>query len=365
MEIEVFEQIAGAYAFQASEYTVEKYGSGLIHFTCFLKHKTDPGKNYILQQLNTQVFNQPEIIAGNYSIANAYLKKKHQAYNFLQFVNTYDRKNYYTDAKGRVWRLMNYINNSFSYDTVHEAVVAHSAAQEFAQLTYLLSGSAIHQYQSPIVDFHNLSKRYTSFLKACSEAVSERKQQAQKLIDFAENNRAIVQHYKTISENAGIPLRIIHADTKVNNILFDKTTLQALCVVDLDTLMPGYFISDLGDMIRTMLCDCPEDETDRQKINIRPDFFEAIVAGYIKGMNNSLTKEEKKNIFYAGQFMLYMQGLRFLTDYLQNDVYYPIKHKEHNLQRAQCQFWILEGLMEREGELQGIIDKQLVLLSQK
>jgi thiamine kinase-like enzyme len=156
----------------------------------------------------------------------------------------------------------------------------------------------------------------------------------------------IVVAYKNIVSENILPQRIIHADTKINNILFDKTTLQPFCIIDYDTIMPGYYLSDLGDMIRTMVCTADENEMDKSKIVLRKDYYDAVIDGYVLSMQNVITKAELKYIHFAGIFMTYMQALRFITDYLNYDKYYSIEYAEHNFDRAQNQCALLQQLIE-------------------
>jgi hypothetical protein len=151
----------------------------------------------------------------------------------------------------------------------------------------------------------------------------------------------------------------MHHDTKINNVLLNKDTYEGICVCDLDTLMPGKIISDLGDMVRTYVCPVSEEERDFSLIVIRDEYYEALMQGYLAEIGGTLTKVEKEQLFFAGKFMIYMQGIRFLTDYLNGDVYYPIKYPAHNYDRAKNQLVLLRRLMEKETVLQAIIDKCL------
>ncbi|MGY0041318.1 phosphotransferase enzyme family protein [Pedobacter sp. NJ-S-72] len=166
----------------------------------------------------------------------------------------------------------------------------------------------------------------------------------------------IVTTYKNIVERNEIPLRVIHHDTKINNVLFDQQN-KGICVIDLDTVMPGYFISDVGDMMRTYLSSANEEETDLTKINVRKDFFKAIYDGYMEEMGDVLTPTEKSYFIYAGKFLIYMQAIRFLADYLQNDIYYGEKYEGHNLARTKNQVTLFERYLELEPQLEEIIEK--------
>ena len=182
--------------------------------------------------------------------------------------------------------------------------------------------------------------------------------EADALIQQVMNNQSIVEQYQQIKINPECKLRVTHHDTKISNVLFDKDG-KGLCVIDLDTVMPGYFISDVGDMMRTYLSPVSEEEADFSKIEIRADIFEAIVRGYYSEMKTDLTASEKELFFYAGKFMIYMQAIRFLTDYLNDDVYYGARYQKHNFIRASNQLVLLEKLIAHENELVPLINQIL------
>jgi thiamine kinase-like enzyme len=205
--------------------------------------------------------------------------------------------------------------------------------------------------QITIPDFHNLTLRYHQFSNAITTGNQERIIQSENQIKFLQDQKWIVDFFETIKTNPNFKLRATHHDTKISNLLFDEND-KGICVIDLDTLMPGYFISDLGDMFRTYLCAVSEEETDFSKIVVRPTIYNAIVKGYLKGAGNMLSRDEADQIFYAGLFMIYMQALRFLTDFINNDVYYGAKYPLHNYNRACNQIKLLEDYLQKKELLQ-------------
>jgi len=233
---------------------------------------------------------------------------------------------------------------------------AYEAAKQFGRFTKLLCHFPCEQLHITLPDFHNLSLRYQQFEKAIAEGNTARIKEAAATIEFLKNNRSIVDTSERIQKNPAFKKRVTHHDTKISNVLFDDND-QGLCVIDLDTVMPGYFISDVGDMLRTYLSPVSEEETDFSKIKIRSDYFKAIAKGYLEEMKGELSKEEQAHFVYAGKFMIYMQALRFLTDYLNNDVYYGSKYEGHNFMRAKNQVVLLEKLMEKEEALIRMIEK--------
>jgi hypothetical protein len=204
--------------------------------------------------------------------------------------------------------------------------------------------------------FHNLAYRYEQFEQAIENGNPSRIQSSTQEIDYLVSKNHIVSTYKQIVTTKEFKVRVTHHDTKISNVLFDKDG-KGICVIDLDTLMPGYFISDVGDMLRTYLSPVSEEERDFKKIAIREDFFEGIACGYLREMSGELTAKEIEHFVYSGLFMIYMQALRFLTDYLNDDVYYGAAYPGHNHVRAKNQIVLLERVFEKEHELNKIVSR--------
>jgi thiamine kinase-like enzyme len=264
------------------------------------------------------------------------------------------------DPESGYYRLFPFIEDSRSFNVVHTPGQAHEASKQFALFTKLLSGFDVGMLKTTIPDFHNLSFRYEQFTEALSNGNPKRMQESSALIRFLIKQNTILRTYEMILRHPDFKRRVMHHDTKISNVLFNSEN-KALCLIDLDTVMPGYFISDVGDMLRTYLSPAGEEEDDFQKIQIREDFFEAILSGYLLELQDSLTKAEKAHFLYAGKFMIYMQALRFLTDYLNNDAYYKTNYEGHNLIRAQNQSVLLQRLLEKEPGLNKIINNVLSL----
>ncbi len=206
-----------------------------------------------------------------------------------------------------------------------------------------------------LTDFHNLALRFRQFEDALLHGNDKRITQTAESIHFLKNQRPIVDEFEKIKDNPDFKLRVVHHDSKINNVLFDSRNNRALCVIDLDTVMPGYYISDVGDMLRTYLCPVSEDEQDFSKIQIREEYFLEIAKGYFSEMQHRLSEYEKLYFVYAGKFAIYMQALRFLTDYINNDIYYNIKYEDHNLVRANNQILLLKKFLEKEERLNVIL----------
>lgn len=341
----VLKSVLSAYGFDIDSAKVEAFGSGLINHTWRVSNAE---KVYILQRVNHQIFKKPEDIASNISLIAAYLQQNYPEYLFVSpLKTTKGEEMIYLESEG-YFRMFPFVEGSHSKDVVETPEQAFEAAAQFGKFTKLLRGGInITEMKTTLPQFHDLSLRYQQFLDALKQGNKERINESDELIQFLLQNADIVDVFEQIKTNPQFKLRVTHHDTKISNVLFD-THDKGLCVIDLDTVMPGYFISDVGDMMRTYLSPVSEEETDFSKIEVRETFYRAIVQGYFDEMKVELTDTEKQYFFYAGKFMIYMQALRFLTDYLNNDVYYGAKYPKHNFNRAKNQIILLQKLVEKE-----------------
>jgi Ser/Thr protein kinase RdoA (MazF antagonist) len=333
-------------------YRLRKYGTGLINRTWKVSDfKND--QRFILQQINKNVFKSPRDIAGNINRISKYLSNHHPEYLFVPHLPS-TKGDFIVTHKDEYYRLSPFVANSVTLDAVGTPNEAYEAARQFAKFTHLLADFNSSELNYTLLHFHDLTFRFAQFKEATKSASAERKAKAKGPIADALRHKNIAQTYDSIVNDKLIPYRVIHHDTKISNVLFNRQH-KGLCVIDLDTVMPGHYISDIGDMVRTYLSPCNEEERDFSKIEIRPAFFSAIVEGYFLEMGTVLTQSEKEFFVYSGKFMIYMQALRFLTDYLSNDVYYNVNYPTHNLLRAQNQFVLLYKYLEAENILSHIV----------
>lgn len=344
------QEVLSAYNLQSEALQVIPFGNGLINATWRLKNGS---RDLILQRINHAVFRQPFDIAENMILISDYLKSIAPDYLFTVPIRTTDNKALFQNESG-YYRLTDYIPDSRTIDTVGKPQQAFEAARQFGKFTKLLSGFSAKTLKITLPDFHNLSLRYTQFQEALKSGNSKRIEESKDLIATIEANRDIVQTYTEILKNPAFKLRVTHHDTKISNVLFSDDD-KGLCVIDLDTVMPGYFISDVGDMMRTYLSPVNEEEKDFSRIAVRDEYFNAIWKGYMSEMEDELTPEEKQHFVYAGKFMIYMQAMRFLTDYLNNDVYYGARYEGHNFVRAGNQVTLLQRLIEKEAALKNMV----------
>ncbi|WP_153797861.1 phosphotransferase enzyme family protein [Foetidibacter luteolus] len=335
------------YRLDSEPLNVKAFGSGLINDTWVVETKDS---KYILQRVNHEIFRQPQLIDDNINAIARYIQKHAPGYLFTTPVTTRQNASLIHDGAG-YYRMFEFVPGSKTYDVVQSPGLAYEAAKQFGKFTRILAGFPVESLKITLPDFHNLNLRYFQFGNALKTASADRLKKAQFIVAALQSHAAIVNRYNEILGNPAFKIRVTHHDTKISNVLFSESG-HGLCVIDLDTVMPGYFISDVGDMMRTYLTAAGEEETDFSKVFVREEYFAAIVNGYLSEMNEELTTEELNSFVYAGKFMIYMQALRFITDYLNNDVYYGARYELHNYNRAANQLALLESLIAKESVLQ-------------
>lgn len=355
-----FSSLLLQYGLATGSYSLQPTGSGLINHTYLVTENTG-GKKYIFQQINTTVFKNPGDIAENIQNIASFLGKHHPHYFFVGALPALNGNYLVQDTNGAVYRLFPFAEGCVSYDSLQSPELARRAAAAFGELTVLLKDYPAKQLHTTLPDFHNLSLRYRQFETALTQGNKDRIILTKEIARQLTNLSGIEETYRQICDNPQFRKRVTHHDTKISNVLFNKEG-NTLCIIDLDTVMPGYFISDVGDMMRNYLSPANEEETDFSLIRIRMDYFQALSSGYLQQMGHELTSTEKAHFVYSGKFLTYMQALRFYTDYLMDDFYYPVKHPEHNLVRTQNQMVLLERMMEREREMEGLVNTSTLKL---
>jgi thiamine kinase-like enzyme len=330
-----WEKIAVAYHFSMIRY--DAIQSGLINST--YKVETHEG-NFIVQEVNTTVFKEVASIASNIEQIGNFLHQNHPTYLFTHpLVNKQGSTLFYTNE--HVYRVFAFIENTNTIPATSNEMEAYEAAQQFAIFTQKLVEFDITKLHETIPQFHNLSFRFKQFEQAVNTNNDSRKTKATTLIHGLLQKKGIVKLYENFIQHPHAIRRVMHHDTKISNVLFDRAG-KGLCVIDLDTIMTGFLFSDVGDMLRTYLTIATEEENDLDKIIIRQPFITAIEMGYLKGLEIEINSFERDNFYLFGRIMIYMQALRFLTDYLEHDRYYGQKREGHNLNRALNQFRLLQ-----------------------
>lgn len=318
-------------------FVVQPFGNGLIHKTYLVQQDGEPA--YILQEVNTAVFTRPASIAENLHLLNEFLLAEKRAGFFPMPLPTLSG-NAYAEHEGGFFRLSPYVRGTHALDSCTTPEQAFGAALQFGKFTAAFNGLDSSSLKDTIPQFHDLDFRWKQFTSALSHGNSSRIVFAHEQVEEMQHNFSIVERFNRIRQSSSFLKRVTHHDTKISNVLFDQEG-QGVCVIDLDTVMSGHYISDVGDMCRTYLSPGNEEETDLSKVYVRKEFYNAIVEGYREHMQDQLTKQELNALPYAGNFMIYMQALRFLTDFLCDDVYYGRKYPLHNFDRTRNQLHLL------------------------
>ncbi len=323
---------------------VQPITEGLIHQT----YRLAVGEQtYLLQSINRQIFQQPEGLIKNHLRLCDHFRSSntpfsHPLANPLRFPNG---EYIYVDEVQQPWRITEFILNAYTRPEVRDAEQARALADFFARFTKHASNIEPTHWHIPIPRFHDLSFRYEQLLDALRMDPIGRRSDNQELTDEVLQRAYYVDFFSSLKQNEHFPLRMMHHDAKLSNVLIDERTEAWLCPIDLDTVMPGYFFSDLGDMIRSVCNAASNEDGPTSEIRFRSDLYEALLAGYRQGMAGELTSKEDEHLDIAGVLMTYMQTIRFLTDHLNGDIYYRTDRPGQNLERAKNQFTLL-GKME-------------------
>lgn len=343
----ILESVLPSFGFHDDSITLIPFGGGLINNTWKV---SENGKEYILQRVNDNVFTKPHNIASNIRLIADYFKANWPNYHFVAPLFTIQGDDLLYIPSSGYYRMFPFVAGSHAKQVGENPNQAYEAALQFGRFTRLLSKLDISNLSITIPSFHDLGLRYEQFLTALENGNKERMAAAKDVIEQVVKYQSIVSVYTAMLSDPAFKRRVTHHDTKISNVLFDNQD-KGLCVIDLDTVMPGYFISDVGDMLRTYLCPVSEEEKDFSKIIVRDEFYKAIINGYKEEMKHELTEKENKYFFYAGKFMIYMQALRFITDHINDDIYYGAKYEGQNLVRASNQMVLLQRYLEKENDL--------------
>jgi hypothetical protein len=321
---------------------IQSFGTGLINNT--YKVNFPDGKTILLQCINQTTFRQPENIIHNYRLISDHLRRQGKK-SVPALVQTIKGKYFWLDEEENFWRATDFIKNSYAKNIATSASEVFLAAKSFAEFSTSLIGLDPVELEIIIPKFHNLAYRYQQFEQSIQQANIKRLLKATHVISELRERYPLVDFYEIVEKHSeDYPVRIMHHDCKISNILFNLDSNEVICPVDLDTVMPGKFYSDVGDMVRTMACTKDENSTEWEAIDINSDYYDAIIRGYLAGTENNLTEKELAHIHMGGQILIYMQSLRFVTDFLNNDIYYKTQYPEQNLNRALNQLILLEKL---------------------
>ena len=339
---------------------IERTGSGHINDSYRITFAPAGSPEYLLQRINHRIFTDVPMLTDNILKVTRHISGKLHPeaagirFTGLNLIPTRNNMFFYKDMDGNYWRLYNFIEGSRSYDLVPGPELAYEGGKAFGLFLTLTSDMDACELAETLRDFHNIETRLAAFRKVCANDACNRVAETQNEIRFIEERADEMHTILRLGRSGRIPLRVTHNDTKFNNILFDKYD-KAICIVDLDTVMPGYVLYDFGDAIRTGANTGTEDEADLQKVNIDLGLFAAYSKGFIEAAGEFLTGTEIAHLAFSARFMTYIIGLRFLTDYLAGDTYYKTHFPGHNLQRARAQLRLVLSMEENAAAMEGII----------
>lgn len=339
---------------------ISKFGSGHINDT-YRVDLENSATSFLLQRINHHVFPKIDVLMNNISLVTEHLRQlflslgKDPQKHTLTIVPCKDGKLYHEDEEHNYWRIFYLIEDVKSYDIVETPQQAFSAGQAFGQFQKQLSTLDAQQIEPVLPNFHNIDFRLSNLKKAIQEDKKGRVKEVEDLIQFIEQRENKMRTILDMGEKGLLPIRITHNDTKFNNVLLDEND-NVQCVIDLDTVMPGYVAYDFGDAIRTIINPAAEDEKDLSKITLNLPLFQAYAEGYLSEAKDFLTKEEIESLFYGVLLLPYMQAVRFLTDYIDGDTYYKIHYIDHNLVRTRTQIKLVDELEKHEVELKNILN---------
>jgi hypothetical protein len=351
---------AAARAFEISGefFEAKPYGSGHINDTYqVFFHEGGASCCHILQRINHNIFKKPVALMENIQRVTAHIATRvadepDWRRRVLRLIPARDGRAWHVDAEGNHWRAYHFIKKARTYDAVESTEQAFQAARAFGRFQELLASLPAPRLHDTIPNFHHAPKRFKAFEDAVAADVAGRAIQVKPEIEFVLARQSITG----VLLDANLPERVTHNDTKFNNVMLDDATGEGICVIDLDTVMPGLAPYDFGDMVRTTTSPAMEDEQDLSKVIMQFPMFEALVRGYLSSAGGFLTKAEKDLLAFSGKLITFELGIRFLTDYLAGDTYFKVHRNGHNLDRCRTQFKLIESIEQQEESMNRLVE---------
>ncbi len=346
--------IVRKFQFEGDFLSASTYGIGHIHDTYAPVFQVGGDtRRYILQRINQHVFKDPEGVMGNIQVITAHLRRKIIAAGgdpqreTLNLIPTLDGNSYYRTEEGDYWRSFTFIEGARTYNVVENLDHVYNAAKAFGNFQNMLSDFPSGQLVETIPNFHHTGMRYQAFLTAVESDVVNRARFCQPEIDFVTKRASKTTILIEMLARADLPERVTHNDTKFNNVMIDDQTGEGICIIDLDTVMPGLSLYDFGDAIRSIANTAAEDESDLSKVNFDLEVYRCYTRGYLAAAGEILTPREIDQLPFSAILMTLECGMRFLTDHLQGDTYYKIHRQNHNLDRCRTQFKLVSDMEEQ------------------
>ena len=325
----------------------------------------------IVQKMNRNVFKQPEELMENVVNVTEFLKKKIEkaggdpTRETLNIIQSVYGKPFYVDSQGEYWRAYKFITGATSYDLPKDSNQFYESAYAFGHFQYMLSDYPADTLYETIPGFHDTRMRYRAFEKAVEEDIMGRAAQVQPEIEFIKARKSLTFELMDRLDKGELSLRVTHNDTKLNNVMIDDRTSKAICVIDLDTVMPGLVMNDFGDSIRTGASTAQEDEKNLDLVSCNMELFDIYTKGFIEGCQNTLTELECELLPLGAKMMTFENAIRFLTDYLQGDVYFKTSRKDHNLDRTRTQLKLVADMESKWDQMQSIVKKHYMSYNKK
>ena len=352
-------QLVSHFDVQGTVKSVKPLGNGLINDTYKVAMNEEDEPAYVLQRINNAIFKDVELLQSNIEAVTAHLRKKLEEKQVadidrrvLHFIKAETGKTYWREADDTYWRMMRFIPDAFTYETVNEKY-SHAAGLAFGEFEAALVDLP-QQLGETIPDFHNMELRARQLKEAVQNNPVKRLSVVESMVEELNRNMEEMCKAEQLHRDGKLPKRICHCDTKVNNMMFDADG-NILCVIDLDTVMPSYVFSDYGDFLRTGANFTAEDDPNLANVGFNMDIFKAFTKGYLTSAGAFLTPIEREHLPFAAKLFPFMQCVRFLTDYINGDVYYKIKYPEHNLDRAKNQLALFNSVCLHEEEMKNFI----------
>lgn len=355
--------IAAKFKLNARPVSFSECTNGHINSTYFVD--TEDGGRYVLQKINTSIFRDPAGLMSNILGVTAHIRQKLAAEGgdtergTLHFIMTEDDRAYYTDDDGSAWRVYIYIGDVDSFQSASSSEVFAEVGRAFGHFQMQLADYDASTLCETIPNFHNTPSRYADFEASLARNESGRAANAADAIEFAKSHRDVCSYITDRIAGGVLPLRVTHNDTKLNNILIDRASGKPLCVIDLDTVMPGSVLFDFGDAIRFGASSAAEDERDLDRVFMREDMFDAFARGFVGGLEGSLGEAEIKELPMGALVITLETGLRFLADYIDGDKYFRTHYAEQNLDRARNQFKLVADMEKKMPAMRETVKKYL------
>lgn len=355
--------VGSHFQIEGSFVSAQPYGTGHINDTYAALYRQEGAETRVIhQRINHAIFADPPSLMKNIERVTRHIRETMAAdgesdlpRKVLTLIPTREGTPYHRDGNGNYWRTYRFIEGARTYDVIETPRHAYETAKAFGRFQRMLIGIPGPRLTETIPDFHHGPKRFERLMKAIREDPFKRAEDARAEIDFAARHEQIVHALPDLQKRGEIPERITHNDTKINNVMLDDSTGEGICVIDLDTVMPGLALYDFGDMVRTATSPAKEDERDLSKVFMRMDLFEALARGYWASAGGFLNEAERQRLSFSGKLITLLIGIRFLTDYLEGDTYFKIHREGHNLDRCRTQFKLIASIEEQEEAMNRLV----------